>query len=173
MSVTVDGFLTDCAAAATEQSPTVAVGEVLRQHLAGFDRHLPPPTRAGLTVLCHSDQLTVLAGWWTPGLTLGPHDHQLWLVAGVFAGIEDNTLYRRTRAGVVAGGGRRLETNQVLSLGPHGIHAVHNPTNSWTGVVQVYGGDLFATPRSQFDPVTLEERPFDYADAAAQLEHGR
>lgn len=167
----VEGFLADCVAAASEQSPA-AIADVLRRHLSGFERHVPSPTRAELSVLCHSDTLTVLAGWWTPGLALAPHDHQLWLVAGVFAGREDNALYRRTRSGIDPSGTRVVETGQVITLGPQAIHAVHNPTGSWTGVVQIYGGDLFATDRSQFDPVTLQERPFDYADAAAQLASG-
>jgi predicted metal-dependent enzyme (double-stranded beta helix superfamily) len=169
-----DGLLAECVLAASEHSPTAALAEWLRRNLGVFAEGVAaPPDRSELVVLHHSDRLTVLAGWWAPGLALGPHDHQLWLVAGVFAGREDNALYRRTRSGVVASGTRSIETNQVLSLGAQAIHAVHNPTDSWTGVVQIYGGDLFATARSQFDAVTLEERPFDYGDAAAQLARRR
>ena len=30
-----------------------------------------------------------------------------------------------------------------------------------TGAIHVYGGDFFATPRSEWDPETLVEAPFD------------
>lgn len=59
-----------------------------------------------------------------------------------------------------------------------------NPLRQFTGAIHVYGGDFFATPRSEWDPVTREERPFDmqramqvYAEAnerlCAQRESGR
>jgi uncharacterized protein (DUF1330 family) len=42
-----------------------------------------------------------------------------------------------------------------------GIHAVANPLDHATGAIHVYGGDFFGTPRSEFDPETFEERPYD------------
>jgi hypothetical protein len=41
------------------------------------------------------------------------------------------------------------------------IHAVVNPLTQLTGAIHVYGGDFFAVSRSEFDPDTLEERPYD------------
>jgi len=50
----------------------------------------------------------------------------------------------------------------VLLLGQEVIHAVHNPSHStYTGAIHVYGGDFVGTPRSQWDPTTLEEQPYD------------
>jgi hypothetical protein len=34
----------------------------------------------------------------------------------------------------------------------------------------VYGGDFFAVPRSEWDPQTLEERPWDVAHAMRVFE---
>ena len=46
-------------------------------------------------------------------------------------------------------------------LGRDVIHAVANPLRQFTGAIHVYGGDFFATPRSEWDPETREERPYD------------
>jgi predicted metal-dependent enzyme (double-stranded beta helix superfamily) len=61
-------------------------------------------------------------------------------------------------------------------LGRDVIHSVDNPRGTYTAAIHVYGGDFFATPRSEWDPDTLAEKPFDVehvkrvlaeADAAA------
>jgi predicted metal-dependent enzyme (double-stranded beta helix superfamily) len=49
----------------------------------------------------------------------------------------------------------------VLLLGDDAIHGVDNPMRAYTGAIHVYGGDFFATPRSQWDADTLEEAPWD------------
>ena len=62
-------------------------------------------------------------------------------------------------------------------LGDDVVHAVANPTTECAGAIHVYGGDFFATPRSEWrgDPPT--ERAFDvegllasFAAANAELE---
>ena len=40
-----------------------------------------------------------------------------------------------------------------------------NPLPRLTGALQVYGGDFFGTPRSEWDAETLLERPFDLEKA--------
>ena len=45
------------------------------------------------------------------------------------------------------------------------MHGVTNPLGSFTGAIQIYGGDFFGAARSEFDPETLEERPFDIEKA--------
>ena len=62
---------------------------------------------------------------------------------------------------VVQTGGKNLATADVVILGDQVIHAVTNPSTQFTGALHVYGGDFFATPRSEFDPDTFAERPFD------------
>jgi hypothetical protein len=47
-------------------------------------------------------------------------------------------------------------------LGDDVIHSVHNPARySYTGAIHIYGGDFVGTPRSQWDPSTLTEHPYD------------
>jgi predicted metal-dependent enzyme (double-stranded beta helix superfamily) len=48
-----------------------------------------------------------------------------------------------------------------MPLGRDIIHSVTNPIPRLTGAIHVYGGDFFAKPRSEWDPETLRERPFD------------
>ncbi len=54
----------------------------------------------------------------------------------------------------------------VIDYGPYFagrdiIHAVTNPLSRLTGAIDVYGGDFFAASRSEWDPETLFEPPFD------------
>src|SRR5262249_38620886 len=69
--------------------------------------------------------------------------------------------YRRTPEGLHAAGGKQLETSDTVSLGKDVIHSVTNPWRQFTGAIHVYGGDFFGVPRSEWDPVTLKEGPFD------------
>jgi len=89
----------------------------------------------------------------------------MWAVIGLYGGREDNIFYRRTPQGLVRTGGKQLETTDAVILGEKVIHAVTNPLSQFTGAIHVYGGDFFAAPRSEFDPDTFEERPYDVEKA--------
>ncbi len=52
-------------------------------------------------------------------------------------------------------------TGDTVALGEKVIHAVVNPLAKVTAAIHVYGGDFFETPRSEWDPETLEESPYD------------
>ena len=43
------------------------------------------------------------------------------------------------------------------------IHSVTNPLPRFTGGIHIYGGDFFATTRSQWNPETLQQEPSDGA----------
>jgi predicted metal-dependent enzyme (double-stranded beta helix superfamily) len=98
---------------------------------------------------------------WTPGLVTFPHDHRMWAVIGLYGGREDNTFYRRAPEGLAPAGGRQLERGDVAVLGKAVIHAVTNPLREFTGAIHIYGGAFFTTPRSDWDPETMQERPYD------------
>jgi predicted metal-dependent enzyme (double-stranded beta helix superfamily) len=49
----------------------------------------------------------------------------------------------------------------VFSLGADTVHSVDNPTGRFTGAIHVYGGDFVNQPRSQWDPESLVEQPYD------------
>ena len=160
----LDQFVADCRAALTEHSPQAATREVVRRAVVqpgDVERALGTPHEGKFVTLYHAPDLTILNLIWAPGMVLFPHDHRMWAVIGLYGGREDNTFYRRTPRGLLQTGGKNLTTADVVILGDQVIHAVTNPSTQFTGALHVYGGDFFATPRSEFDPDTFAERPFD------------
>jgi hypothetical protein len=56
-------------------------------------------------------------------------------------------------------------------LGRDIIHSMTNPLPRLTGVIHVYwGGDFFADGKSEWDPETLRERPYDKEKVARLFE---
>jgi predicted metal-dependent enzyme (double-stranded beta helix superfamily) len=90
-----------------------------------------------------------------------PHDHRMWAVIGIYAGRENNTFYRRNEHGLTRHGTKELNVRDTAPLGRNIIHAVTNPLDQITAAIHVYGGDFFATPRSEWDPTNFEEHPYD------------
>lgn len=157
-------FLVECEAALDESQPALATKEALRRAVArpgDIDAALGAAAQGGYRTLYRSPGLTVLQFVWPPGVSLFPHDHRMWAAIGIYGGKEDNTFFRRTPEGIQASGGKRLTTGDVVLLGDDVIHGVANPSDRYTAAIHVYGGDFFAKQRSQWDPVTLREAPFD------------
>ncbi len=160
-------FVASCRAALTESTPQLAIKELMLRAMerpAEVERALGTPTMGGIDTLHRSPELTVLKIIWTPGMSLHPHDHRMWAVIGLYGGREDNRFYRRTPQGLAAVGGKELRIEDAVVLGEDVIHAVSNPGRTFTGAIHVYRGDFFAAKRSEWDPVTLEERPWDIAN---------
>ena len=160
----VDRFIADCRTALTEQTPEVAIKELLERAVAQpgeVEAALGTPPEGEFVALHHSSELTIFKVVWTPGLVTFPHDHRMWAVIGLYGGREDNTFYRRAPEGLAPAGGRQLERGDVAVLGKAVIHAVTNPLREFTGAIHIYGGDFFTTPRSDWDPETMQERPYD------------
>jgi predicted metal-dependent enzyme (double-stranded beta helix superfamily) len=162
-TTTGDDLVAACVDAMAESDPRGAVRAILTRSVA--DRRLAEALEgpsAGLNVLHHSAELTILNVVWPPLMSLFPHDHRMWAAIGIYSGREDNTFFRRSGGSLVRSGGKELVDGSVLLLGDEVIHAVHNPArSSYTGAVHVYGGDFFGTPRSQWDAETLQEHPYD------------
>jgi predicted metal-dependent enzyme (double-stranded beta helix superfamily) len=95
-----------------------------------------------------------------------PHTHNMWSVVAIVAGREDNVFWRRTPTSIEAAGARSLGAGDATVLGRDIIHSVTNPIGKMTRAIHVYGGDFFEprVPRSEWDPETLEERPWDMDD---------
>src|SRR6516225_5418810 len=120
------------------------------------------PQRSGIQKIYHSRDLTILNVIWGPRMTISPHDHQMWAVIGIYTGREDNIFWRRLPGGKVeAAGARALCEKDAEPLGHNIIHSVTNPISRLTGAIHVYGGDFFAAERSEWDPETLREQPYD------------
>ena len=159
-----DQLIADCRAALSEPFPQQAIKAIVERAVSqpsDVEHGLGVPRRAEMVTLHRSPQLTVLNLIWGPGMFLYPHDHRMWAVIGLYGGREDNLFYRRTGQGLVAAGGRDLHRSDTVLLGESVIHSVENPLGSFTGAIHVYGGDFFGVPRSEWDPTTLTERPYD------------
>lgn len=168
----LDQFVADCVDARAEGEPRRAIKEVLTRALSrpeDVERALPA-TRAEIARIHVSPELTIIKVIWAPGMELYPHDHRMWAAIGIYGGAEDNTFYRRAPDGIATSGAEQLRVGDVALLGDDTIHSVTNPTTRFTGAIHVYGGDFFTQPRSEWDPVTLTEAPYDVERALAHFE---
>jgi predicted metal-dependent enzyme (double-stranded beta helix superfamily) len=157
-------FIDDCVAANTESDRQAAVREVLARGVSDPRAMLlaaGEPERAGITVFHRADDLTIFSAAWTPQMNLMPHNHKMWALIGIYTGREDNIFWRRSEQGVTAHSAEALFEGDVGSLPVSAIHSVTNPLERFTGGIHIYGGDFFATTRSQWDPETREESPSD------------
>lgn len=160
----LDGFVADCVAASKEAEAQQAVREVLARAVSDPGAMLAAvgePTKAGLEVLHRAPTLTIFAATWTPQMNLMPHNHRMWALIGIYTGREDNILWRRSERRLTACGAEALFEGDVAALPDSVIHSVTNPLERFTGGIHIYGGDFFATTRSQWNPETLAEEPSD------------
>ena len=174
MPFDVERFVADCRAVAA-RAPTGAGGieremqELVAEAVsdpAAVANALGEPEHAGLVVLHRAPDLTVINFAWAPWMCFKPHNHCMWSVVGIYSGREDNMFWRRRDATIEAAGARTLGASDVTLLGRDIIHSVVNPIGRMTRAIHVYGGDFFAPPeeRSEWDPETLVERPWDMDD---------
>ncbi|TMC49959.1 MAG: hypothetical protein E6J14_07110 [Chloroflexi bacterium] len=164
----IEQFVADCHTALGETQPSLALKELLERTVER-DRDIVAavgePAGADLTVLHAAADLTVLNAVWAPRMNLYPHNHNMLAVIGIYGGQEDNTFWRRQAPGLVVNGGTELHVRDAAILGPNVIHSVANPRRAYTAAIHVYAGDYLHAERSEWDPETLEERPFDFENA--------
>ena len=163
----LDRFIDNCRAAVRQDPSHKAVREVVARAVsepAAVVRALGEPRRAEIQKLYRADDLTIINVIWAPRMTIMPHDHRIWAVIGIYTGREDNIFWRRIDeepGRVEAVGARALGERDAVPLGRDIIHSVTNPIPRLTGAIHVYGGDFYATERSEWDPETLREAPYD------------
>ncbi len=178
---TAEHFVEECRLALRESNSQQAILELVARAVrnpADIVQALGAPDRAGIQTLHQSDDLTVLNLSWGPGMSLKPHNHEMWAVIGIYGGREENTFYRRTEDRTENGdeqslrqfGSKELNAGDAVPLGESIIHGVRNPLDKLTCALHVYGGDFFETPRSEWDPETLEERPYSVEDTRRVFE---
>lgn len=163
-----DEFIAQCCAAVRAEPGHKAAREVLARAVrepGAVIAALGEPKRAGIDTLHRSEELTILNVVWGPKMTIMPHDHRMWAVIGIYTGREDNIFWRRVKGAaegrIEAAGAKSLGPGDAEPLGRDIIHSVTNPLSRLTGAIHVYGGDFFARARSEWDPETLFERPYD------------
>ena len=166
-------FIEDCRAALKEGDTHAAIRELVATAVSEpmhVLRALGEPQRAGVETIYRADDLTILNLCWGPWMKFKPHDHRMWAVIGIYGGREQNAFYRRAEHGLEQHGSKELHAKDTTPLGAAIIHAVTNPLDQITAAIHVYGGDFFATPRSEWDPKTFEERPYDVEDTMRAFE---
>ena len=157
-------FIEECHAALADSDAHGAINEIVKKAVSDpgqILRALGEPQRAGADTIYKSPELTILNILWGPQMDIHPHNHEMWAVIGIYSGREDNKFYRRSEDGLTQHGLKELNTKDTAPLGDAIIHSVSNPLDKITGAIHVYGGDFFDTPRSEWDPKTLEEHPYD------------
>jgi predicted metal-dependent enzyme (double-stranded beta helix superfamily) len=160
----LERFVEDCVIANGESDSQAAVGEVLARavsnHPAVLDA-IGELDRAGIRVLHQSPTLTIFVAAWTPRMNLMPHNHLMWANIGIFTGREDNIMWKPVANSIEAFGVKALFAGDSAMLPIDTIHSVTNPLLRFTGGIHIYGGDFFATERSQWNPETLDREPSD------------
>jgi predicted metal-dependent enzyme (double-stranded beta helix superfamily) len=179
----LDRFIADCRAAVAEDSSHKLVRDIVERAVAepqSVLKAVGEPRLGSVEALYRGDDLTILNVVWPPRFTVMPHEHRMWAVIGVYTGAEDNMYWRRIgepgRSKVEAAGARSLRVGDAEPLGRDIVHSVTNPLGKLSAAIHVYGGDFFAVQRSEWDPETLVERPYDvdknmrlFTDANARL----
>jgi len=167
-----DRFIADCHAALSGSESSRDVREVVARAVAdpaAVVAAVGEPKAGGIVPIHRSPELTIINVLWPAGMVIMPHNHNTWAVIGVYGGREDNILWRRLPAGssrgIEAAGAKSLSTKDALAFGPDLIHSVVNPSAKVTGAIHVYGGDFLAIERSEWDPDSLQERPYDMEKA--------
>jgi predicted metal-dependent enzyme (double-stranded beta helix superfamily) len=157
-------FIEECRAALKERHAQAAIRELVEKAVsepAQVVRAVGEPKLAGVEKIYRADDLTILNLCWGPRMVFKPHNHHMWAVIGIYGGREQNIFYRRSEKGLTQHGTKEMSARDTIPLGAAIIHAVTNPLDQITGAIHVYGGDFFATPRSEWDPRTFEEHPYD------------
>ena len=164
----VDKFIEECKIAAADADSHMAVKELVTEAVsdpAAVLKGLGEPEKAGVNTLYQSDNLTILNLIWGPMMTLKPHDHKMWAVIGLYTGREDNIFWRKVPDApdgmIEAAGAKALVVGECAPLGKDVVHSVTNPLPRLTGALHVYGGDFFGDGRSEWDPETLTEQPYN------------
>ena len=159
-----DRFIQDCMNALAEGQGAIRelVAEAVSDSV-GVMSELGEPEHAGITPMYRSPDLTIMHHVWAPYMILMPHNHQMFAVAGIYSDREDNIFWRRKETTIEAAGAKSLGVRAVAPLGRDIIHSVLNPIGKMTCALHVYGGDFFNPdePRSEWDPETLTERPWN------------
>jgi predicted metal-dependent enzyme (double-stranded beta helix superfamily) len=164
----VEQFVDDVKRAQRETDGQRAVEEVLSRAVSDPESIIDgigAPAEAGIHTLYRADDLTILNVVWAPLMVLLPHNHNMWASIGIYTGREDNIIWERKGGVIEASGATALSDREVFSLAGDGIHSVLNPVERLTGAIHIYGGDFFKPGRSEWDPETLHERPFNLENA--------
>lgn len=163
-----DQLIEDCQAIIDAGGAASEMREVVAKFVSDPARAMQAvgePSRGGIQRIHVADDLTIINVVWAPRMTLRAHNHNMWAVIGVYEGREDNIFWRKVKddpdGRIEAAGAKSIGRAEVRPLGRDIVHSVTNPTPKFTGAIHVYGGNFFTEERSEWDPESLIERPYD------------
>jgi len=173
-----DGFIESCVDALSDTAPIESIRELVLRAICeptALDETFPVPVDPDDDgVLYQAPELFIASAMFPRSFRTGIHDHGVAAVIGLWAGHEDNYLFRRSPDGLQPSGVARVNAGETLLLSADAIHDVHSPATTWSAALHVYLGDIAALERhawtdaasqpSRFDGAALEQR---WADAAA------
>ena len=177
MRFDTEQFVNDCRSAMKSDMASLQIQEIMARAVSVPRLALEAlgyPTSAGHRILYRSQDLTILNVVWGAKMMSVPHDHRTWAVIGIYTGREDNIFWRRcsdsVHGRVEALSAKALSEGDVVLLGPETIHSVINPIGRLSAGLHVYGGDFYAIARSEWNPESLLEQPYDANRAARAFE---
>ena len=118
------------------------------------------PAEAGLHTIHRAEDLTILNVVWAPLMVLLPTTTRCGPRSGSTAGGKTTSSGSGGVTSSRRAGRPRCQSGGVRAS-HDAIHSVTNPIRRLTGAIHIYGGDFFGGARSEWDPETLRERPFD------------
>lgn len=169
-------LISDCRGALQSDRASRDVREIVTRAVAdsaSVIRGLGEPKQGGLDVLYRSPELTILNVLWAARRIVMPHNQNMWAVIGVYDGREDNIFWRQlpddANGRIEAAGARTLGAGDTVAFGADVIHSVVNPLERITGAIHVYGGDFFRPDRDEWDPESLQGRPWNPEKALQRI----
>lgn len=172
----MDSFVADCCAAVEADPTHLGINELAKRAFSDPSSVLAAmgqPTGNSIVPIYRSKKLTIINVVWKPGMTIMPHNHEMWAVIGIYCGREDNILWRRIKDDpdrrIEAAGAKSLGTGDVSPFGKDIIHSVTNPLSKPTGALHFYGGDVLEIERSEWEPEHLREHAYDLVKLRAMF----
>jgi predicted metal-dependent enzyme (double-stranded beta helix superfamily) len=159
--VDLDKFVEDCRAALKTRNPAAVVEGLVKDVIAdpqGLDAAFKARVKGKSLVdriIYRDKQLSVVQVATEPGLRSPVHNHCMWAVIGVYEGQEHNRFFSDADDAPEQIGERLLQRGDICVLSADDIHAIHNPLQTVSSAIHVYGGDLVAREgRSMWNPRT-------------------
>jgi len=163
-----DEFVAGCLEASRAAQPVSALRLLVERAIAvpeAIERRFPVPVDPDDDGILHqSADLLITCAIFPRGFATGIHDHSVPAVLGLWAGVEDNWLYRRTPTGIELSATQRVGCGEVIVLDADAIHEVRVSASGWSGGLHVYLGDILAADRSEWADVASTATRFDPDD---------
>ncbi|MFT6390048.1 MAG: putative metal-dependent enzyme (double-stranded beta helix superfamily) [Cellvibrionaceae bacterium] len=157
-------FISECKKLIGLENAHKKIHELLKTQLTDSSKiieQLGQPKAAGVELLYCADDLTIINFVMTPGMHLHAHNHNMWAIIGIYAGVEENIFYTRVDGTITKKNSKKLSIGDAVILGENVIHSVRNPTSNFTAGIHIYGGNFVERERSQWDMESLIETPYD------------